>query len=96
MHPLTPSPSAQPQQWFTLREAGTYGRFGETKLRELVKDRQIKHTRLPSGDIRFKREWLDDYLESLALEVVDVSAIGADMFKAHSPKRRKAALPISH
>lgn len=57
----------QNQTWFSLEEACSYLRLGPSTIRAAVRSGQITYTRTdsrkPLSQLRFRRDWLDRYLE---------------------------------
>jgi hypothetical protein len=51
--------------WTKIKKAAEYSGTCERTMREWLKD-GLKHSRLPSGTVLLKYEWIDDYLESFA------------------------------
>jgi hypothetical protein len=56
--------------WLTSKEAGDYLGYSDWSMRDFAKRRLVKHSRLPgvTGGYRFKREWLDAFMEARAIE----------------------------
>jgi hypothetical protein len=64
-----PSPLAD-SPWLNAEQAGEYlGGYSAWSIRKFAKQKLIKHTRAPGQNTgyRFKREWLDEFLESRAI-----------------------------
>lgn len=56
--------------WIDTEQAGEYlGGYSAWSIRSFVKQKLIKHTRAPgrNTELRFKREWLDEFMESRAI-----------------------------
>lgn len=55
------------QTWFNLTESGEYLRLSPSYVRQLVRENRIEYTRTnsqrPLSQLRFRRDWLDSYLE---------------------------------
>jgi excisionase family DNA binding protein len=78
------SATAEPpaiDRWLTPKQAGEYLGYSAWTIRDLCKRSLLKHSRAPGG-YRFRREWLDAFLEARAVE--PKSAMVA-------PKRKSAA-----
>jgi excisionase family DNA binding protein len=83
------------QEWFSVAEACAYIRIGQTKLRELIKDRKITHSRLPNGSLLLSKHALDSYVKSFEVPSMDVADEVAAIFNkkktAPKPSRSRAA-----
>jgi len=64
-------------RWLNAEEAGQYAGYSAWSMRTFAKRRLIKHTKAPgqSGGYRFKRQWIDDFLEARAVEVKQSAAL---------------------
>lgn len=51
--------------YLTSIEAAQYLGVSDRTIRTLCQTRQLEHERLNGRNYRFKREWLDNYLESV-------------------------------
>ncbi len=49
--------------WFKIKSAAKRQDLGERKIRELLKE-GLRYSRLKSGTILIKAEWLDEFFES--------------------------------
>ncbi len=49
-------------EWMKIKTVAQYADISPRTAREWLK-RGLKHSRLPSGTILVKREWIDGYLE---------------------------------
>lgn len=49
--------------WAKIKMAAAYAGISERTMRTLLKE-GLKHSRLPSGTILLKYEWIDAYFES--------------------------------
>lgn len=54
--------------YYNTLEAGEYLGVSDRTVRTLCETRQITHERLNNRNIRFKKEWLDAYLDSIRVE----------------------------
>ncbi len=66
-------PPADPllaDRWLNAEEAGQYAGYSAYTMRSFAKRKLVKHTKAPgqSGGYRFKKRWIDDFLESRAIE----------------------------
>ncbi|MUN40873.1 helix-turn-helix domain-containing protein [Actinomadura litoris] len=62
----------KPQVWFSLDEAAEFIGLEPRKIQRLVKKRMIPHYRpsgSPTGQLRFHRDDLTDYMASCRVEV---------------------------
>lgn len=57
-------------RWLTSKEAGDYLNYSDWSIRQFAKRKLVKYSKLPgvSGGYRFKREWLDAFMEAQAIE----------------------------
>lgn len=60
--------------WAKIKKAAEYSGISERTMRDWLKD-GLKHSRLPSGTILIKYEWLDAYLEAFAAKEDQVDMI---------------------
>jgi len=51
--------------WSKIKSAAKYAGISERTMRDWLKD-GLKHSRLPTGTILIKFEWVDEYLETFA------------------------------
>ena len=68
-------------RWLTPKQAGEYLGYSAWTIRDLCKRSLLKHSRAPGG-YRFRREWLDAFLEDRAVEPKAAMV---------APKRKQAA-----
>lgn len=55
--------------WLTPREAGEYLGMSEWTVRQLARSGEITHAKVTArGKYRFRRQWLDDYMEVRVVE----------------------------
>jgi len=59
------------QGWAKIKKGATHADVCERTFRKFLK-KGLRHTRLPSGTILIKYEWIDEYLEKY--EVVENKA----------------------
>jgi excisionase family DNA binding protein len=55
--------------WMPLEDAANYLGVDDITVKRFVKERKLRFSRIndsPTGALRFRREWLDQYLESRA------------------------------
>lgn len=57
-------------EYMTSVEAAEYLHVSDRTVRNLCKDRQIRHELLSGRNYRFKKEWLDEYLQSITIEPI--------------------------
>lgn len=69
-HQSRPQCDVLESPWLTCKEAGDYLGYSDWSMRSFAKRRLVKHSRLPgaAGGYRFKREWLDAFMEARAIE----------------------------
>ena len=60
--------------WCKIKTGAEYSGISVRTLRTWLKD-GLKHSRLPSGTILIKRDWIDQYLESFAVEENEVNKV---------------------
>jgi hypothetical protein len=60
--------------WARIKDGAKYAGVKERTFRDWLKD-GLKHSRLPSGTILIKYEWLDAYLEAFAAKENQVDKI---------------------
>lgn len=59
--------SVQPTTWLTVEDVGTLVRCGPKVIYRAVRTRRLRAARLNlRGDYRFKPEWVDAWLETIA------------------------------
>lgn len=54
--------------FYNTAEAAAYLGVSDRTLRTMCENRKITHQRLNNRNIRFKKEWLDEYLQSTIIE----------------------------
>ena len=52
-------------EYLTSKDAAEYLGVSDRTVRELCNTRQIEHERLNGRNLRFRQEWLDEYLQSI-------------------------------
>lgn len=52
-------------EYLNSAEAAEYLHLSDRTVRSLCTDRKIRHERLNGRNVRFKKEWLDEYLQSI-------------------------------
>jgi hypothetical protein len=60
--------------WAKIKTAAKYSGVSVRTLRKWLKS-DLRHSRLPSGTILTKREWIDEYLESFEVFENEVDKI---------------------
>lgn len=60
--------------WAKIKKAAEYTGISERTMRDWLKD-GLKHSRLPSGTVLIKYEWIDAYLEAFAAKEDQVDKI---------------------
>lgn len=60
--------------WGKIKAAAKYAGISERTMRDWLKD-GLQHSRLPSGTVLIKYEWLDAYLGSFAAKEDQVDKI---------------------
>ncbi|MCO6043349.1 helix-turn-helix domain-containing protein [Aeoliella sp. ICT_H6.2] len=73
-------PNTSDHELLTLPEAADYLRYSPSALRRIAKRKAIQFAQIGSGPIKFRREWLDDYVAANASSPKDVN---------RSPARKK-------
>jgi len=51
--------------WKKIKAAAEYGGVSERTMRDWLK-RGLRHTRLPTGTLLIRLDWIDEYLEGFA------------------------------
>ena len=59
------NPMHEKGEYMNTTEAAEYLHLSDRTIRTLCTERKIRHQRVNGRNIRFKREWLDEYLESI-------------------------------
>ncbi len=67
--------------WAKIKKAAEYADTSERTLRDWIKA-GLKHSRLPSGTVLIKYEWIDQYLESFTEQENHVDAVVDDVMGA--------------
>ena len=57
-------------QYITTEEAAEILNVSAKTVRNLCRDRRIKHERLNGRNIRLTREWVEDYKKSIIIEPI--------------------------
>jgi len=70
------------QNWLKVKHAAKYADVSERTLRKWLKHK-LRFSRLPSGLILIKSEWVDQFLERFIVSEneVDIDLIVADLMK---------------
>ena len=58
------------EEYLNTLEAADFLGVSDRTVRKLCADKKIKHQRINGRNIRFKKEWLEDYLSS-AIETIE-------------------------
>lgn len=58
----------QASEYITTEEAAEILKVSARTVRTLCRDRKIKHERLNGRNIRLKREWVEDYRNTIIIE----------------------------
>lgn len=61
---------ANPSEYITTTEAADLLGVSDKTIRNLCRDRKLKHERLNGRNIRLKPEWLEDYRKSIIIEPI--------------------------
>lgn len=56
------------------QEAAEYLQLSDRTVRTLCQNRKIRHERLNERNFRFKKQWLDEYLQSIVVEPVNTNS----------------------
>lgn len=65
-------------EYLTSKDAAAYIGVSDRTIRELCTTRQIEHERLNGRNLRFRQEWLDNYLKSIRVTPVQKGEIQND------------------
>lgn len=57
--------------WLNLPEAADYTRLRESTLRSLVRNKKLRCSRPAKGELVFHTDWLDEYLNTHTVAVVE-------------------------
>lgn len=57
-------------EYLNSAQAAEYLHLSDRAVRSLCKSQQIKHQLLNGRNYRFKKEWLDEYLQSITIEPI--------------------------
>ena len=57
-------------EYITTKEAAEILNVSDKTVRNLCRDRKIKHERLNGRNIRLTREWVEDYRKSIIMEPI--------------------------
>lgn len=57
-------------EYMNSTEAAEYLHLSDRTVRTLCSERKIRHERLNGRNIRFKKEWLEEYLQSITIEPI--------------------------
>jgi len=66
--------------WAKIKSAAAYAGIKERTMRDWLKE-GLKHSRLPSGTILIKYDWIDDFLESFTAKDSHVDKIVNETMK---------------
>ena len=69
---------ANDSEYLNTFQAAQYIGVSDRTIRNLCADRKIKHERINNRNIRFKKEWLDDYLKSIVQVVEPITETKED------------------
>lgn len=58
-------------KYLNTQEAADYLGISDRTLRTICQAAQIEHERLNGRNLRFKKEWLDNYLESIRVKPIN-------------------------
>ena len=61
----------KPLSYMNSTDAAEYLGVSDRTIRELCRTRQLEHERLNGRNLRFKKEWLDNYLESIRVKPIN-------------------------
>ena len=56
------------EEYMNSQEAAAYLQISDRTVRTLCQNRKIRHERLNERNFRFKKTWLDEYLDSIRIE----------------------------
>lgn len=57
-------------EWLSTKDAAAYLGVSDRTLRNYCDNRMIKHQRLTQRTIRFKKEWLDEYIDQITVNPI--------------------------
>lgn len=60
----------QQSEYITTKEAAEILNVSDKTVRNLCRDRKIKHERLNGRNIRLKPEWVEDYRKTILIEPI--------------------------
>ena len=66
--------------WAKIKKASDYSGISERTMRDWLKD-GLKHSRLPSGTVLIRYEWIDEYLEAFAAKEDQVDKIVSETMR---------------
>ena len=58
-------------KYLNTQEAADYLGISDRTLRTICQAAQIEHERLNGRNLRFKKEWLDNYLQSIRVKPIN-------------------------
>lgn len=58
-------------KYLNTQEAADYLGISDRTLRTICQSAQIEHERLNGRNLRFRKEWLDNYLESIRVKPIN-------------------------
>lgn len=67
-------------EWLKVKSGAKYADTSERSFRDWLKA-GLRHSRLPSGSIRIKKAWIDEYLAGFETRENRVDAIVNDVLK---------------
>ena len=59
-------------EWFSLKLAAIYTNSSVKTVSRWIKSGRIKYTKLPSGTIKIRRTYLNDFMEKYTVETDDL------------------------
>ena len=62
------------ENYMNSQEAAEYLQLSDRTVRTLCQNRKIRHERLNERNFRFKKQWLDEYLQSIVVEPVNTNS----------------------
>lgn len=59
-----------PNEYLSSVQAAEYLHLSDRTVRTLCKEKKIRHERVNDRNYRFKKEWLDEYLNSITVQPI--------------------------
>jgi len=82
--------------WATIGKAARYADISTRTMRDWVKNDGLKHSRLKSGRIRIKYEWIDAFLESFEASEAKANQVKQVVNDVMAEFNRRKNKPVNH